>query len=309
MDYFVHPLADVKTDLIGQKTNIWQFCVVLPNAKIGSDVNLCSHCFVENDVIIGDRVTIKSGVQLWDGLRVGDDVFIGPNVSFTNDKFPRSKIRLEKLLSTIIDSGASIGAGSVILPGITIGKNVMIGAGSVVTSSIPENAIVVGNPSKIIGYVDLQKNSITNKLPLENKAASFNKNVSNAELINLPVFSDIRGQLIVGEFNKAIPFNVKRYFTVFNVPSSETRGAHAHKECHEFLICVKGSVSVLVDDGINKEEYLLNNPREGLYIKPMTWTVQSNYSLDAVLIVFASDHYYAEDYIRNYDEFIDLVKH
>lgn len=149
----IHALADVQSAEIGAGTRIWQFVVVLPGAKIGQDGNICSHCLIENDVIIGDRVTVKSGVQLWDGLRVGDDVFIGPNVTFTNDKFPRSKQYPQSYAQTIVMTGASIGGGAVILPGITIGVKAMVGAGAVVTQSVPDGAIVVGNPARIVGYV------------------------------------------------------------------------------------------------------------------------------------------------------------
>ena len=149
MNYFVHQSADVQTQVIGDGTRIWQFVVVLPGARIGADVNICSHCFVENDVIIGDRVTIKSGVQLWDGLRVGDDVFIGPNVSFTNDRWPKSGNRDFECLPTFIESGASIGAGAVILPGLRIGVGALVGAGAVVTRDVPAGAVVMGNPATI----------------------------------------------------------------------------------------------------------------------------------------------------------------
>ncbi len=152
--FYIHPLADVKTTLIGARSKIWQFCVVLPGAKIGSDVNICSHCFIEDDVEIGSRVTVKSGVQLWNGVRLRDEVFIGPNVTFTNDKFPRSKKYPNQFLQTTIEFGASIGAGSIILPGLTIGKHAMIGAGSLVTKSIPDYAIAMGSPATIRGYVN-----------------------------------------------------------------------------------------------------------------------------------------------------------
>lgn len=148
---FIHSLADVQSDQIGQGTKIWQFVVVLPKARIGRDCNICSHCFIENDVVIGDRVTIKNGVQLWDGLRVGDEVFIGPNVTFTNDRWPRSGNRAFEALPTVLGAGASIGAGAVILPGLTIGEGAMVAAGSVVTRNVPASKLVMGNPARIIG--------------------------------------------------------------------------------------------------------------------------------------------------------------
>ncbi|EGR3111599.1 N-acetyltransferase [Vibrio parahaemolyticus] len=149
-----HPLSDVSTSKIGKGTTIWQFSVVLSGAQIGEDCNLCAHTFVENDVVLGDRVTVKSGVYLWDGIVLEDDVFIGPCVAFTNDKFPRSKQYPESFSRIKIQKGASIGANSTILPGVTIGENAMVGAGSVVTKDVPARAIVVGNPAKIIRYVE-----------------------------------------------------------------------------------------------------------------------------------------------------------
>lgn len=150
---FIHALADVQSTAIGAATRIWQFAVVLPGAKIGGDCNICSHCFIENDVVIGDRVTVKSGVQLWDGTRLEDDVFIGPNVTFTNDRYPRSKQYPDDFLSIIVKAGASIGGGATMLPGITIGCGAMVGAGAVVTRSVPDGVVVVGNPARIIGHV------------------------------------------------------------------------------------------------------------------------------------------------------------
>jgi len=142
-------LADVQSGSIGSGTRIWQFVVVLPGAQIGADVNICSHCFIENKVVIGDRVTVKNGVQLWDGLRVEDDVFIGPNVTFTNDRYPRSRNREAELLETVVQTGASIGAGAVICPGLTIGSGAMVAAGAVVTRDVPAGAMVLGNPARV----------------------------------------------------------------------------------------------------------------------------------------------------------------
>lgn len=146
----IHPLSDVQCEQIGLGTRVWQYVVIFKNAIIGADCNICSHCLIENDVIVGDRVTIKSGVQLWDGLRVEDDVFIGPNVTFTNDLKPRSKVYPEAFVGTLIKQGASIGANSTILPGVVIGVGAMVGAGSVVVNSVPDHCVVAGNPSRVI---------------------------------------------------------------------------------------------------------------------------------------------------------------
>ena len=302
----IHPLADVQTAQIGDGTKVWQFVVALPGARIGGDCNICSHCFIENDVIIGDRVTIKNGVQLWDGLRVGDDVFVGPNVTFSNDKSPRSKHHLTEVLRTEIESGASLGAGATVLPGLKIGRNAMIGAGAVVTRSVPAYAIVVGNPARIIGYADAQAHARAS-IPVGTPEAAPVSRVKGVTQVDLPHIADIRGSLTVGEFQRAIPFEAKRYFIVFDVPSVETRGQHAHRECHQFLICVRGKVSVVADDGVNREEFLLGRPNVGLYLPPMVWGIQYKYSADAVLLVFASHYYDAADYIRDYEEFFRLA--
>lgn len=147
---FIHPLSDVQTTAIGSGSRIWQFVVVLPGAKIGKDCNICSHCLIESDVVIGDRVTVKSGVQLWDGLRVGDDVFIGPNVTFTNDKHPKSGNVNFIQASTHIGAGASIGGGATLLPGVVVGAGATVGAGAVVTKDVPPGSTVVGNPASVI---------------------------------------------------------------------------------------------------------------------------------------------------------------
>lgn len=307
-ELFIHPSSDIQSIDIGEGTRIWQYVVILDKAKIGSHCNICSHCLIEADVIIGDRVTIKSGVQLWNGVRIGDDVFIGPNVSFTNDRFPRSRNWSKVELHTTIDNGASVGAGAVILPGVMIGRNAMVGAGAVVTRSVPPNAVVVGNPAKIVGYVDALRTSVAHSDSNSSQPASVETNVFGVKLHNMPHISDMRGNLTVGEFGRNVPFIPKRYFMVFAVPSVETRGEHAHRECEQFLICVRGSCAVVADDGLNRQEFLLNKPDTGIYLPAMTWGIQYKYSEDAVLLVFASHFYDNNDYIRDYPEFLELAQ-
>lgn len=150
----IHPLSDVKSTNIGDNTNIWQFCVVFPEAKIGTGCNICANVLIENEVVIGNNVTVKSGVQLWDGVTLEDNVFVGPNVTFTNDLFPRSKNPDWKLSKTVVKKGASIGANATILCGITIGENAMIGAGSVVTKDVPSGEVWVGNPARFFKQIN-----------------------------------------------------------------------------------------------------------------------------------------------------------
>ena len=152
--FFQHPAAIVESSDIGDGTRVWAFPHVLSGASIGSDCNICDGVFIENDVVVGNRVTVKCGVQLWDGVVLEDDVFVGPNVTFTNDRAPRSRHRPPEYLKTRVCAGASLGANSTILPGLTIGRRAMVGAGAVVTRDVQPFARVVGNPARVIGFED-----------------------------------------------------------------------------------------------------------------------------------------------------------
>ena len=299
MTVFVHPSAICDSPNIGNGTRIWAFAHVFTGARIGQDANICDHVLIENDVTLGDRVTVKSGVQLWDGLEIGDDVFIGPNATFTNDPFPRSKQHLESFPRTTIEAGASIGGGAVVLPGLTIGRKSMVGAGAVVTKDVPPFAIVRGNPARITGYVD----NAGSKLPSRpSRALEDASATGSARLIKLKRASDMRGSLVAAEFDD-LPFEPQRFFVVFGVPSQDVRGEHAHRVCEQLLVCLSGSVRAIIDDGNRREQVLLDSPEIGLYMPAMTWGTQFDYSHDAVLAVFASHAYNDLDYIRSYEEF------
>lgn len=307
---FVHPQALCESADIGENTRVWAFAHVLRGARIGRDCNICDHVFVENDVVIGDRVTVKCGVQLWDGLRVGDDVFIGPNATFSNDKYPKSKQYQAEVLQTYVGRGASIGAGAVVLPGLRIGVRAMIGAGSVVTHDVPARAIVSGNPARIVGYVDTKRarDGAPAQISPGAEREVTTTSVRGVTLHPLVLATDLRGSLTAGEFDSQVPFVPKRFFIVFDVPGKDIRGEHAHRACHQFLVCGRGSLRVVVDDGTTSEEVALDAQDVGLYVPPMIWAVQYKYSADALLLVFASDPYDPADYIRDYDEFLSLVR-
>lgn len=295
--YFVHPQGICESTQVGQGTRVWAFSHVLSGAVIGADVNINDHVFVENDVVIGDRVTLKSGVQVWDGIRLGDDVFVGPNATFTNDPFPRSKQYPESFARTIVEDGASIGGGAVILPGIRVGRRAMIGAGAVVTKNVPPFAIAVGNPARIVGYSDTAGAS----------ASAVQADEETDGLTVLRTVSDIRGDLLPIDIPEDLPFTPRRVFFVHGVPSKEVRGEHAHRRCEQFLVCVTGSVACIVDDGTSRHEFILDHASRGLHMPPMTWGTQYDYSPDAVLVVFASEKYDDADYIRDYEEFLQLA--
>ena len=307
MKYFVHDKALCETEHVGEGTRIWAFAHILPGATIGIDCNICDHVFIENDVIIGDRVTVKCGVQLWDGIEIEDDVFIGPNASFSNDKFPRSKKHQEVATRTRIGKGASIGVNCTILPGLNIGRYAMVGGGTVVAKDVPPFAIVTGNPGQIVGYVDSKTPDDTTEqtsASTQDTTTVVETSVPGVTLHNFPHFEDLRGGLVLGDMAASIPFSPKRFFIVNEVPSQYVRGEHAHRQCKQFLMCLTGSVAVVVDDNENREEILLDRTTLGLYLPEMVWATQFRHSPDMTLLVFASELYDDSDYIRDYEDFL-----
>jgi hypothetical protein len=259
--------------------------------------------------MVGDRVTVECGVQLWNGLRVEDDVFIGPNATFTHDPHPNGRQQPGPFRETIVKRGASIGANATILPGVIIEENVMIGAGAVVTRNVPRNAVVVGNPGHIVSYVGV--GTVSAAAAVHVPAPAPGAEVSRVEGVvfhRLPLVDDIRGNLSFAEIQRHIPFEIRRYFLVFAVPTEQVRGEHAHRAQHQFVVCAHGRCSVMVDDGVNRQEFLLDAPNLGVYLPPMTWAVQYKYSRDAVLLALVSGEYDASDYIRDYGEFLALKR-
>jgi dTDP-4-dehydrorhamnose 3,5-epimerase-like enzyme len=185
----------------------------------------------------------------------------------------------------------------------------MVGAGCVVTKDVPPCAIVTGNPGRITGYINVGRQSVRGPAVEPGSAGQSPEScllASGVTLHTLKSVADLRGSLSVGQFEEEIPFLPKRYFVVFDVPSKHVRGEHAHRECHQFMVCVKGAVAVVADNGRDRDEILLDRPHLGLYVPPMVWCTQYKYSGDAVLLVFASEKYDAGDYIRDYDEFLEL---
>jgi UDP-2-acetamido-3-amino-2,3-dideoxy-glucuronate N-acetyltransferase len=304
-DVFVHEQGLCESKDVGPGTRIWAFAHVLEGARVGGDCNICDGVFIEGDVVVGDRVTVKCGVQLWNGVVLEDDVFVGPNATFTNDRFPRSRQWLKANEETVVRAGASVGANATILPGLEIGLGAMVGAGAVVTRSVPPHAVVTGNPARITGYAQTSTTEAPTMPPATNEPGRTELGVGAVHVQRFAEFSDLRGRLTAGEFPAdAIPFAPQRWFLVYDVPSREIRGEHAHRVCHQFLLCVSGQVTVAVDDGQNRGEVLLDDPTLGIYIPPLVWGSQYRYDADAVLLVLASHPYDPDDYIREYDRFL-----
>lgn len=244
-----------------------------------------------------EQTLLLPGAYIAPGVLLEDRVYVGANAS----------ILASERETTVIRDGAEIGANAIVYPGVSVGVSARILPGAVVTRSVPPRAIVQGNPARIVGYVDAAR-GIPN--PTSDWKAQPDILVSRVEGVSLLMFRkvpDLRGSLSVGEFEREIPFVPKRYFLVFDVPTAETRGEHAHKACHQLLIAVKGRVHIVADDGANREEFILQQPNVGLYLPPMIWGIQYQYSADAVLLAFASHYYDPEDYIRDYDLFLRLT--
>lgn len=305
--YFIHAHALVEDGaIIGDRTRVWAFAHILPNAVVGADCNICDYVFIESGAVIGDRVTVKCGVQIWDGVTLEDDVFVGPNATFTNDVFPRSKHYPPEFERTIIRKGASIGANATVLSSLTVGANAMVGAGAVVLTDVPPNAIVVGNPAHITGYVSTQKTVFAESVATSSPPTLMN--VKGVSVVDLPSVADLRGSLSFAQVNDHLPFEPKRYFIVYDVPSRNVRGEHAHRRLNQFLVCIKGSCAVVVDDGANRSEIILDRPTRGLHVPPLVWATEYKYTPDAVLLVLADDEYDADDYIRDYEDFQNEIK-
>jgi hypothetical protein len=246
------------------------------------------------------RATIMRGAYVAAGVVVGLDVLVGPGAVVLAAASPDS-------LPTSLHAGCEIGANATILPSVEVGQRARVSPGSVVTQSVPPLAIVEGNPARIVGYVDSTQGSsgrepgqpVAQEVP-----ASIVRGVTMRELKTV---IDIRGNLSAAEVGRDIPFQPARVFLVYDVPSTQTRGAHAHRTCQQLLIAAKGRLAVVADDGEVRQEFVLDSPSVGLHLPAMTWGIQYKCSADAVLLVLASDPYDPTDYIRDYAEFVALA--
>jgi UDP-2-acetamido-3-amino-2,3-dideoxy-glucuronate N-acetyltransferase len=272
-----HPLSSVSA-----------LAVISPEAK------LAPNTIVGAGVIIGAGVVIEAGVEIAAGVVFADGGAI----------------------RTTVCAGSRIGAGAVIGAGIELGRGCEISPGSAVLKSVPPNAIVEGNPARIVGYVSqgvavAAPTTIVAEGPLlqqSSQPAIVPLGIGKSALHRMRRVADLRGALTVGEVEKDVPFVPRRYFIVFDVPSLEQRGEHAHRECHQFLICVRGACRILLDDGQKRCEVTLDRPDLGVYMPPMIWGTQYRHTMDAVILVFASHSYDAGDYLRTYDAFLSATK-
>jgi acetyltransferase-like isoleucine patch superfamily enzyme/dTDP-4-dehydrorhamnose 3,5-epimerase-like enzyme len=312
LDYFLHPDARCETQSVGSGTRIWAFAHVLPGARIGRECNICDGVFIENDVVLGDRVTVKCGVQLWDGVRVGDDVLIGPNATFTNDPFPRSRHYPEQFLETRIEQGASIGANATILPGLTIGRHAMVGAGAVVTHDVPPRALVVGNPARVVRYIDAERQPLPNRLyDLEAETpppAKALPSLADCSLVPLPTHPDAeRGTLTALQVGDQLPFQPGRIFFLEGTPPGGRRGGHAHRASDELVVSLRGAITVRLWDGREDREFRLDSSSQGLYLPPMIWIDIYDFTSDSLTLAIASHAYDPADYLYDKEAYRSMM--
>lgn len=307
-EVFIHPLALCESSFVGAGTCVAPFCHIEPGAKIGENCSIQDHVYIGSNVIIGDRVIIQQGARVSSNVFIEDDVFIGCNVSFS---------RLSKVLqwrnssessATYIRQRAKIYDNATVFSGVTIGSDANVGAGTVVQRDIQPKGIAEGNPARIVGYVDTTPIFRNNEYIINEYQKIRRTTVRGVTLHSLRNVLDVRGNLTAAEFGEDVPFDAKRFFLINDVPSVESRGEHAHFRCAQFLIAVKGSLHVVADDGARREEFVLDKPTLGLFLPPMVWGIQYRYSFDAVLLVIASEHYDSGDYIRDYDDFLNLTR-
>jgi len=250
-------------------------------------------------VEISATAQVGPGGVILHHCRIGENCQIGAGVILDSGNEGR----------IVLDADVCIQAGAIVYGSVTIGHGALVRAGAVVNRDVPPHAVVAGSPAQIVGYTTSFPSgsglaSTAQRSATPDRIAS---GVRGVTVHRLPKVLDLRGNLTVGEFGQSVPFEAKRYFMVFGVPNAEVRGEHAHRTCHQFLICAHGRLSVVADDGTNREEFELDEPSIGLHLPPLTWGVQYKYSSDAVLVVFASEHYDASEYIRDYAEFMELT--
>ncbi len=297
---FTHATALVETEAVGAGSRVLAFARVVAGAVIGDNCTVHDHAFLDAGVTLDAEVSVGAGARLLGTLRLGRGVIVGPNaVLGRSDAVSDDGIAVGR--------EARIGANVTVLPGFTIGRGAVVEAGSVVHGDVPAHAIVSGSPARIVGYVDTLPEPTEPEVPdlstLEKPTAA---GVPGVVLHPLTYARDLRGSLAAVEFAD-LPFVPRRVFAVYGIPSESVRGAHAHRACGQLLVCMSGEVSCIADNGVARQEFRLTSPRVGLHIPPMIWSMQYRYTADAVLLVLAELPYDPDDYIRDYEEFLEVV--
>jgi len=273
----IHPTALCEASELGAGTRVLAFASVAPDARVGEACTVGAHASIGPASVLHDGAELRAGARLVGNVRIGPNVVIGEN--------------------------------AVIADGVTIGRGAVIRAGASVADGVPANAIVEGSPAVIVGYVSdngIPATDTTITVPEADAGETTQTGVAGVTLHPLTRVADLRGSLMASDFSE-LPFVPQRVFSIHDVPSERIRGSHAHRECEQLLVCLSGVLSCVVDDGRRRAEVRLEGPDQGLHLPAMIWATQYKYSRDAVLLVLASLPYDADDYIRDYDEFLELA--
>jgi acetyltransferase-like isoleucine patch superfamily enzyme/dTDP-4-dehydrorhamnose 3,5-epimerase-like enzyme len=304
-DGFIPNAELCESKSVGAGTRIGVGARIRKGASIGRDCIIGDNVLIENEVEVGDRVTIEPEAQLHGGLAVESDVRVGACAKLAVDRDLRSR----EAAKTIIKRAASIGAGATIVSGVLVGEGAVIGAQSTITAPVPPGAVVAGDPARILGYRDSERQPISAMQAARGLqiGASAALPVRGCHLRRIASIADPRGRLTVTELGDDLPFAAKRIFFVHDVPEGHVRGGHSHRSCAQFLLAIQGNVSALIDDRQTRDEVVLDDPGSGLLVPPGIWSLQYRFSDRAVLVVFASRPYEAADYVRDYDEFLSAT--
>lgn len=286
----VHRTADLTRATIAASARVGQFAVIEPGATVGERSVVEPLAVVRRDARIGNSVTVGSGAHVSTGVTVCDHVTLGANCCLQSEPTAEA--------ATVVREGARVGAGVVVMSGVEIGQNATVEDGSVVAGDVPPGSTVFGNPAIMQNHSRPSGQTLRLHRPAESR-------IPGVEFIRLREIEDVRGTLTVCQWNQQLPFEPRRIFFLHGVPNENVRGAHAHKECAQALVCFNGTVNVLVDDGRERDEFVLSASDSGIVIPPGIWATQYRYSQNAMLVVFASHDYDADDYIRDYGEFLD----
>lgn len=280
------------------------FVEISAEARVGRGCVLGSHCHVRAGAVLGERVRIEGGVVVPGQVVIEDDASVGANVVFAQPEDG------EAPGVTVVRRGARLGGNATIAAGVTIGEEALVKPGAVVVASVQPHAIVAGNPARVTGFRGARSSERGGEVggTAPEGGGHVISRVRGVRVVTLPFISDPRGNLTVGEFERSIPFRPRRYFITFDVPNARMRGEHAHRECEQFLVCVRGSCAVVVDDGEQREEILLDRPTLGVHVPPLVWATEYKHTSDSTLMVFASHYYDPDDYIRDYGEFLALAR-
>ncbi len=297
----IHPQSLCEAQSVGSGSVIEAFARVARGVVIGEGCSIASGAVIGAGAQLADRVVIGAGSWIAPAAVIEADVSLGPNVTLAGG---RATPASEQAAAIVVRAGATIEAGSTLVGGITVGRGSIVEAGSMVARSVPPYAVVAGNPAEIRRNLDTEGSLLS--VPISKaEPGDLMVGVRSAKLSRFAEFSDLRGSLTAGDIpSEHVPFEVRRWFVVYDVPTRELRGEHAHRRCHQFLICVAGTVAVALDDGEHRTEVVLDSPALGVHVPPMVWSSQLWYESSSVLLVLTSDPYDPDDYIREYERFL-----